>query len=604
MDKRHWGGLSYLEALRPEPGWIVNRAILATYSADLVAIVAALLALAGLDDDRDSGSRVDFATAYEQLRDKVKVLVQAGRIASPPKKLSILSILDRFIVEVNADEKVGCWHPKLALIRMIEETTADVEWRLWISSRNLTRSLDWDAGLILVGHTSGEGRDVPGVAEIGAELAQIANLKDFDSAQIYKDLQQILWQSPAGTAVQEVRLLTPNSKRSYPAWPTSIKRLAVISPFADGTTIDYFGNWGDNTTERWLLSTQAELARLSKQAKHPLAKFHRILCLDIPQPDGDETPSEATEETPEISEDEEIESRGVHAKLIYTQYEDGNGTLWLGSPNATIRGWKGPNIEVVARLTVDQTVAEGLEAFLEMARPVDLQLLSGVEEQDSEELLLEEARKEVAARWQVTQRRHSNGPQLISSELPHPSCVDIKMEIGLLGCDLIEWPRKQKIVQLPSASPAQETELIRIKLSLDNSQCTWLQQALLDPRPDEERDRRALARHLNPRIFMDWIRSLLYAEDIGDGGGDWDKPLRPRHHASSNGPDWWAPTLEEVLRAWTRNPNSLLAVDRKVEDYLKLMQEQQDSERTEDEQKILEEFHQTWSVLRQEFVLE
>ena len=39
MDKRHWSGLSYLDAIRPQPGWSVDRAILATYSADLVAVV-------------------------------------------------------------------------------------------------------------------------------------------------------------------------------------------------------------------------------------------------------------------------------------------------------------------------------------------------------------------------------------------------------------------------------------------------------------------------------------------------------------------------------------------------------------------------------------
>jgi hypothetical protein len=55
---KHWSGLPYLDTLRPELGWIVDRAILATYSADLVAVVAALLALAGLDDDRGSGSKI------------------------------------------------------------------------------------------------------------------------------------------------------------------------------------------------------------------------------------------------------------------------------------------------------------------------------------------------------------------------------------------------------------------------------------------------------------------------------------------------------------------------------------------------------------------
>ena len=39
MTDQQWPGLSCLDVLRPDPGWQVESAILATYSADLVAIV-------------------------------------------------------------------------------------------------------------------------------------------------------------------------------------------------------------------------------------------------------------------------------------------------------------------------------------------------------------------------------------------------------------------------------------------------------------------------------------------------------------------------------------------------------------------------------------
>lgn len=57
MSDKKWHSIPYLDALRPEPGWHVEHALLASYSADLVALVAVLLALAGLDDDRGSGSK-------------------------------------------------------------------------------------------------------------------------------------------------------------------------------------------------------------------------------------------------------------------------------------------------------------------------------------------------------------------------------------------------------------------------------------------------------------------------------------------------------------------------------------------------------------------
>lgn len=46
-----WPAVAFLDALRPESGWTVDTALLASYSADIVSLVAALLALAGRDSD-------------------------------------------------------------------------------------------------------------------------------------------------------------------------------------------------------------------------------------------------------------------------------------------------------------------------------------------------------------------------------------------------------------------------------------------------------------------------------------------------------------------------------------------------------------------------
>jgi hypothetical protein len=606
---KHWSGLPYLDALRPDPGWVVDRAVLTTYSADLVAVVAALLALAGLDDDRGSGSKVDFANAHEQLRDRVRILVQAGRIALPAKKLAILSILDGFIREVYADESQGSWHPKAALIRLRSEDDVDrSEWRLWIGSRNLTRSLDWDAGLVLTGRSSDGGQPVLGVAELGAELASLARLADFVPERVQQELERVRWQSPKGVTVDELRLFTPNGRRGLPAQPDNIKKLVVISPFIDGTTIQRLGRWGNKKTERLLLSTLPELTRLHTQAGRPLTGFQQLLSLDVPEQEGDTLPAEdATEESEVSSEDEEIESRGLHAKLIYAERAEGGGMLWLGSANTTGRGWEGPNTEVVAQLRIEQVVAEGLNAFLEeVASTIDVSTLPEIDELEPEEEWLEEARKQVAARWEVTQQRHPKGPLLLCDQPPHPDREDIELEVGLLACDLVPWPRRQKQLQLPPIPQARETELIQVQLRLGPHRCTWLQRAPLDPPPDEERDRRALARYLDPRTFLLWIRALLSAEDIGDGGGEWDTEPAPVTRPGSTAVRlmWWAPTLEEVLKAWSRDPDRLQIIDRKVEHYLKLMQEQPDIEHSEEEERVLEEFQATWRVIRQVLVSE
>ncbi len=108
-----------------------------------------------------------------------------------------------------------------------------------------------------------------------------------------------------------------------------------------------------------------------------------------------------------------------------------------------------------------------------------------------------------------------------------------------------------------------------------------------------------------PKTFLQWIRSLLTGGAVGDGGGDWDGRHSPDAHriVRKDGPIWWAPTIEEVLKSWSRDPGEVAAVDRKVRHYLKLMADQEDIERDPDENEALAVFEKTWKVLRQELVV-
>jgi hypothetical protein len=63
----------------------------------------------------------------------------------------VLSIMDGFVREIEADEVELSWHPKIALARYTNEDHKSTEWRLWIGSKNLTRDPSWDTGLLLSG---------------------------------------------------------------------------------------------------------------------------------------------------------------------------------------------------------------------------------------------------------------------------------------------------------------------------------------------------------------------------------------------------------------------------------------------------------------------
>ena len=172
MSKPYWADVSYFDAIRPGPGWQTEYALLASYSADPVALAATLLALAGLDDDRGSGSRVDFASAVTQLAGRVRLISQAGRLIAPHKTPKILAILDRYVREVRVNESEGSWHPKAAVCKQISLDGSETQWRVWIGSRNLTRDLSWDIGMTMVGRGRGPGKQIPGIAELGQALAR------------------------------------------------------------------------------------------------------------------------------------------------------------------------------------------------------------------------------------------------------------------------------------------------------------------------------------------------------------------------------------------------------------------------------------------------
>jgi len=596
----HWDGLSYLDALRPEPGWTVDFAVLSTYSADLVSLGASLLALAGVDDEQGTGSKVDFANAFEQLRGRVRVVLQAGRIARPRQRLPFITVFDRFIREVQLDETHHSWHPKVALVRFSSVEASNVSWRLWIGSRNLTRDVSWDAGLLLTSDPSGI-QTITGIVELGIELANRAQLVGWTESRVRKELAAIRWSSPPGVRVEEVMFLTPDGSRSLPMAPAALSRLTVVSPFLDNTVVSNLANWAAH--QHVLISTTSEMARLAKRAGHSLNCFE-LLSLDSPEPEATSPqpigiPVVSSSDAPES----ELEGRGLHAKLLLAEHAKGR-TLWMGSANATGRGWNGGNYEVVARLTVDNTIAEGIYALETIARPWRLQDLPPDSAEDRDEEALEQARKILAAEWPLVQKRTADGSCLLAKR-PPPLAPEILLEAAALGCDFVEWIPTKAEIQL--RCPNEESELVELRLCLRANKklgCEWLQYAPFDPELPEDRDRRAIARFLDPRTFLAWLRVLLAEDDAGYGGGLWNDPIIDHGDATSGqATKWWAPTIEDALKAWTpNNKERLQTVDRHVRNYIDFIRTQVDLQSESDEMKALDSFRKAWAVIRKELL--
>lgn len=589
------GGTSYLDVLRPDPGWEVDLALLASYSSDLVVMVASMLALAGLDDERGSGSKVDFASAHERLAGRLQFLVQSGRMSRPRVKPPVLGIMDRFVTMIDADERKGSWHPKIALVRYTHDEAELAQWRLWIGSRNLTRDSSYDLGLSFLSTDEDDGNTAGGVADLGRVLAELSGVTRYSPSAVYRELQTIRWQSPSGCRLSSVELRHGSGPYELPTCPDGLKELLVISPFLDGAVVRSLGSWGERGTTRLLLSTRGALAPLLKQAQKPTDGFDQLLFRDSPDVDP-----EVEQQGSDQDEAEEV-LRGLHAKAIGAKTASGN-VLWMGSPNATARAWSGQNTEVFAKLEIEDDIYQQLRDFVVDSEilPVDI---TDVIEPDPREEVLAETRRAVSATWDAHLHMEFGVPVLTGRVPFNPIGSPVEMEIGLLTSTLMQCPRDVDTLRLGTLPEHLLTEFVAVRITLDELSEEWILQAKFAEGLPAGRDQAALAHHLSPRVFLEWIRSLLHLDTIGDGGGDWDEAPSPPKRASRPSPGetpWWAPSLEEVLRAWSRNPEALDEVDRKLKAYGRYIRAHGQEEVDKEHLAIFEQFSKTWQLVRGE----
>lgn len=600
MSTKEWAWLSYLDALRPEPGWNVDTAVLTTYSADCVSLVAAMLALAGLDDDRGSGSKVDFVNAFDQLKGRLHVLVQSGRVSVPRKRMPVLRLLDRFVVQVESDERECSWHPKLALVRLTAKEQALVQWRLWVGSRNLTRDTALDTGLLFVGQGGSLGCSIDGLVPMAKRLFARAGHASQRVEVLCKELSRIKWASPAGVTPTAIRLWEPGDARGWPRISAEARELWVVSPFLDVSTVKQLGASGRQDAQRYLVSTPNELARLGTTSIQSMEGYLRVLSFDSPPAQPGEAGAEEADEEVKDTRDEEEVAHGLHAKIVAAKVGH-NWTVWMGSANATHRGWY-KNHELMIALECGPRVVDGLLASLHAAREFDVQDVPDLIEESDVEMRLEACRKVLIAEW-APNLVYGPGRGLLDAKAPPPIDVDMTLMVGWLGAPTTTWLPDLASIQLDQSIEDGATALLEVYLRLGELKCSWLQRVAWDQEMPEDRDLHVISRFLDHRTFMSWLRDMLIGQAMTDGGGDWNgvtPKSRPARVSGSTKAAPWMPTLEEVLRASTAQPEVLEAVDRRFQRYLKHVP----SDVPPEDLKAINEFGDVWRLVRSELLPE
>ncbi|MDR7037974.1 hypothetical protein J2X36_002729 [Methylobacterium sp. BE186] len=547
MSFRSDDRISIFGMLRPGPGQTVTRAVVATYSLDLVALLGFVLALGGDADMEFETSPLGLVRAFDAMRGRLIVLHQLGRVVAPSAHRSILPLLDTMVRAIPADERSESWHPKVALIRYIRG--GEVEWRFWMGSRNLTGSTDLDAGILLVSTKLKSSKTIPEIAKLAGDLLEEAEL----TLSELSELKNARWRSPAGVAVKDLRWRRPGETRRFLSDPLIVRadRACAVSPFIDRRGLnEVLGAGSANVT---LLTTET--------AGIACAPLKGIDFRSHTPPDP--VAQVSVEQQQEGSKGEFVEppSTGVHAKLVAIA-KGARTVLMLGSANLTKRGLVGPNAEAVAILDVtDAALSKSLFDFAEGG----LELGTA----RSEEELVEMKKAE----------RQLDGLISIFLKLPLRVSYDengLSLTIAADADDVIlrlasfatspfsDWdawspiPQGAKSVRLRSSPVplSEQTTLLNFRatsLADPAIQRTWVQTVPTDTFDDESRDRALLARYVGASRFRDWLRSLLDGVD-GTAGQRWTDPARLRICVDASGRLAELFTLETMLAAWARDP--------------------------------------------------
>jgi len=344
------------EALRPPPGYTVDRAIATTYSLDLIALLLAPLSFSFFDhvaardaDGTEDASPLGAATLHQAIRahaERLTVFCQAGAIAKPARYPQLLAYLEDSVFAAGPpDGSSGVFHPKVWVLRFTSPT-GPVRYRVLVNSRNLTFDRSWDTMLALEGTLSDRSNAFARNHPLGEFLEALPDLVADPARRgvattrtrvVTEEIRRVAFTPPEGFN-DEIRFwpLGHDGKKRWP-FETRVDQMLVVSPFVTAATLEKLCVKGDGHI---LVSRSDELAPLTMES---LAGFEEVHVLhdgaDVEPADGDHEVSTGADEA----------ATGLHAKL-YVADAGWQARVWTGSANATRAAFEA-NVEFLVELT-------------------------------------------------------------------------------------------------------------------------------------------------------------------------------------------------------------------------------------------------------------
>jgi len=362
----------YLEELRPLIGYQLDRAIGTTFSLDLLSLLMAPLAMTLFEAENKEDILKDPIAVLEALRrsaDKLAIFCQQGRISIPRQDTRLYSYLENIVHDVQPEGN-GVFHPKVWLLRFTAENRTTF-YRFLCLTRNLTFDNSWDTVLTLEGYLAEDRvkgfsrnrplsdfiKSLPGLVVNGVSTTVQEHI-DLMSEEV----KRVRFEAPPdfNEDIQFIPLgIQGYSRRNLELG--EYNRLLVISPFLTENLLKELFETGSNN----ILITRGEsLDKLNNDTIKSLQVKTDIFILD----EVIERPEEEDEEKEEINEHEVEEGlitsdfSGLHAKL-YIAEKGWDARVFTGSANATRAAFTGSNIEFMVSLSGKKSRI-GIDPFL------------------------------------------------------------------------------------------------------------------------------------------------------------------------------------------------------------------------------------------------
>lgn len=577
-----------LDALRPPPGYTLDRAFGTTFTLDLLSMMTAPVAFALFDRQQPDGSLTEdpiaVLQALRQHAANITIFCQAGQIAVPPDFQSLFVYLEDSIHPVIPPQAGMIFHPKVWYIRFRDIATGKQAHRLLCLTRNLTADRSWDTVLRLEGEP-GETLRHPELERFAHSLIDMADAgRPLTPARadvirtLGEQFAHTTWHPPAGFDQIRFWPLGDDGQDRWP-FPKHKRRMLVISPFVSSGTLSRLTKGSRGSI---LLARPEAFDHLGGAAVRHLAE--RLVLSptataaigDVPElASGTETRAGAPAEGLAFGQLE-----GLHAKL-YVADDGWHARVWTGSANATDQAFHG-NVEFLVELRgkkplcgIDAVIGErpdklGLRAMVEPYDPDQDAPLEPTEEEERQKSL-DHAQRVIGSMqftatchrmdddwWRLTLRGTPRSGQIGLD----PNAFTLTVRPATLGAGSAipaEISPNGILLDFPLTEP-RITPFFAVNLRRDDLDVGFLLVATLVDAP-ENRAGRVLAQMLANR--EDFLRFLLLV--LGDTESALDAFAGTA--GSGNGQAAWlaglstTALLEPLLRAFSRDPDRIRDIE-------------------------------------------